>query len=115
MHCEHYTHFTRSLNLFLYLFSKIVLVPRKRLRNHAGGQNLSEGKAIYPHLGQTFYPLLFFFVSNLLHRLCPFFSNHLFSNLIIYLIFLRTQHRQMRLRGLEIAIVLNGFLLGKPH
>ena len=39
LHCEQYTHFTRSLFLLLYLFSKIVLVPRKRLRNQAGGHS----------------------------------------------------------------------------
>ena len=33
------SHITRSLNSFLYLFSKIVLVPRKRLRNLAGGHS----------------------------------------------------------------------------
>ena len=33
------SHFTRSLFLLLYLFSKIVLVPRKRLRNQAGGHS----------------------------------------------------------------------------
>ena len=74
------SHITRSLFLLLYLFSKIVFVPRKRVRNHAGGQFLSEGKAIYPHLRQNFYPLLIFFVSYLLHRLCPFFSYYLFLN-----------------------------------
>ena len=41
---------------------------------------MSEGKAIYPHLRQTFYPLLLFFVSYSLHCLCPFFSHYLFSN-----------------------------------
>ena len=39
LHCEQYTHITRSLFLLLYLFSKIVLVPRKRLRNQAGGHS----------------------------------------------------------------------------
>ena len=82
LHCEQYTHFTRSLNSFLYSFQRVFLVPRKRLRNEAGGQFLSEGKAIQPHLGQTFYPLLIIFVSYLLLYLCPLFSNHLFLNLI---------------------------------
>ena len=33
------SHITRSLFLLLYLFSKIVLVPRKRVRNQAGGHS----------------------------------------------------------------------------
>ena len=33
------SHNTRFLNSFLYLFSKIVLVPRKRLRGSDGGHN----------------------------------------------------------------------------
>ena len=60
------SHITRSLFLLLYLFSKIFLLPRKRVRGSAGGQFLSEGKAIYPHLRQNFYPLFF--------SLCPIFS-----------------------------------------
>ena len=51
---------------------------------------MSEGKAIQPHLGQNFYPLLFFFVSYLLLHLCPFFSNHLFLNLIFSSNFITT-------------------------
>ena len=66
LHCERYTHFTRSLNSFLYSFQRVFLVPRKRVRGSAGGQFLSEGKAIYPHLRQNFYPLLI--------SLCPIFS-----------------------------------------
>ena len=38
LHCEQFTHFTRSLNSFLYSFQRVFLVPRKRVRNQAGGQ-----------------------------------------------------------------------------
>ena len=35
---------------------------------------MSEGKAIYPHLGQNVYPLHFLNVLSFLKYLCPFFS-----------------------------------------
>ena len=74
------SHITRSLFLLLYLFSKIVLVPRKRVRGSAGGHFLWRGNPDYPFSGQNFYPLLSSNVFFLLLSLCPFFSRYLFSN-----------------------------------
>ena len=60
------SHITRSLFLLLYLFSKIVFVSRKRVRNQAGGHLCQRAKQFILIWGKT--SILSY------HQMCFFFS-----------------------------------------
>jgi len=111
LHCEQYTHFTRSLNSFLYLFSKIVLVPRKRVRGSAGGHFCQRANQFSLIWGKptilSYHQMCFLFSLICVRSSLKIFSQIHFFNLL----FLRTKRYQERDLGLIIRPVLSWFWL----
>ena len=109
--CSYQSHFTRSLNSFLYLFNKIVLVPRKRVRGSAGGHFCQRATPIILFRGKPTI-LSYFSLCPIFSCICVRSSLKIFSQIYFFnLLFLRTKRYQERDLGLIIRPVLSWFCL----
>ena len=122
------------LNQIALIFSDRIFITaadnREMLPNRCHDNGLITAFGVFtPYYSGRFVrgqPLLSFFGAKLLSSpfsKCVLFSqifvsvllSNLFSNLLFNLLFLRTQRCWERHEGRIDYIVLNGFLLGKPH